>query len=448
MTAVVFAGPTIGAEEVGAYLEATVLPPAGQGDIYRAARQGAKAIGLIDGYFQGVPSVWHKEILWAMEQGIAVFGSASMGALRAAELSAFGMVGVGRIYEAYAVGAIIDDDEVAVLHSPAELGFAPLSEPMVSIRATVARAGNEGVLGADQAAALLGAAKARFYQHRVWDQILADFEGEAWCDGFKVWLKSGRVDAKRDDAREMLVRMAAYLEEGGGPGQAPPQKVERTLAWQTLTRRVEAEAQRLQAEDWQVLDELRLEPDRYEDFRARALLRQLALQDARQNGRTVKRETLTAQMAAHREALGLYSSKSLREWLDDNGLTAAAYEDWLGEAALAGSVADSLNGKLASHLLAELRRAGVYAGLKMRALSKEQYLETQEPLPGPLSDAERLQLTAWYFETLLQGDVPDKLGEYVESIGCRSRDEFFELIRREFMYHQKCKTRPAAEGRK
>ena len=52
------------------------------------------AIGVIDGYFDGVPSVWHKEILWALSQGIRVFGGASMGALRAAELDGFGMTGV------------------------------------------------------------------------------------------------------------------------------------------------------------------------------------------------------------------------------------------------------------------------------------------------------------------------------------------------------------------
>lgn len=448
MTAVVFAGPTIRADEVAAYFEATVLPPASQGDIYRVARHGAKAIGLIDGYFEGVPSVWHKEILWALEQGIAVFGSASMGALRAAELSGFGMVGVGRIYEAYASGEIIDDDEVAVLHSPSELGFAPLSEPMVSIRATVARAASEAVLDADQAAALLDAAKARFYQHRVWDQILADFQAAPWCDGFKSWLKSGRVDAKRDDAREMLVQMAAFLNEGRESGLPPPHKVERTLAWHTLVRRIEAEAHSLQAEDRRVLDELRLNPERYEEFRTRALLRHLALREVGKTGGTVERETLAAQMSAHREALGLFSSSSLRQWLEDNGLSTACYEDWLIEAALAGTVADSLNGQLTPHLLAELRQAGAYAGLKSRAASKERYLEAQPRPPGPVAEPERLQLTVWYFETLLQRDIPDRLDKYLEAIGCRSRDEFFELIRREFMYHQGCKTRPVPEGRK
>ena len=68
--------------------ELAVLPPAARGDLYRAALAGPQVIGLIDGYFDGVPAVAHKEILWALDQGIRVLGAASMGALRAAELRA------------------------------------------------------------------------------------------------------------------------------------------------------------------------------------------------------------------------------------------------------------------------------------------------------------------------------------------------------------------------
>ncbi|MGI9369169.1 MAG: TfuA-like protein, partial [Ruegeria sp.] len=174
MSAIVFAGPTIDADDVRDILDAHVLPPVKQGDVYRAVSNGPNAIGIIDGYFEGVPSVWHKEILWAMEQGVAVFGSASMGALRAAELADFGMVGVGRIYEAFKDGQIKDDDEVAVLHSPAELGFKPLSEPMVSIRATVRRAIDERVLDSKTAEQILGFAKGLHYHDRTWSAIEAE----------------------------------------------------------------------------------------------------------------------------------------------------------------------------------------------------------------------------------------------------------------------------------
>jgi hypothetical protein len=59
--------------------------------VYQATQSHPAIIGLIDGYFEVTPTVWHKEILWAMAQGIHVHGSASIGALRAAELCSFGM---------------------------------------------------------------------------------------------------------------------------------------------------------------------------------------------------------------------------------------------------------------------------------------------------------------------------------------------------------------------
>ena len=85
MNCIVFTGPTISPAEARAELDALYLPPVAQGDVYRAALRRPKAIGIIDGYFERVPAVWHKEILWAMAKGIHVLGSASMGALRAAD---------------------------------------------------------------------------------------------------------------------------------------------------------------------------------------------------------------------------------------------------------------------------------------------------------------------------------------------------------------------------
>src|SRR5215471_16759549 len=99
VTTYLFVGPTLARTELGALCEFICLPPAAQGDVYHLARSRPRAIGIIDGYFDGMPAVWHKEILWALTQGIHVFGSASMGALRAAELHEFGMRGIGRIFE-------------------------------------------------------------------------------------------------------------------------------------------------------------------------------------------------------------------------------------------------------------------------------------------------------------------------------------------------------------
>ena len=97
-------------------------------------------IRTIDGYFDRVPAVWHKEILWAMSRGIHLFGCSSMGALRAAELEAFGMVGVGEVFRMFRDGVLEDDDEVAVIHGPSDAAYVTLTEALVNIRATLASA--------------------------------------------------------------------------------------------------------------------------------------------------------------------------------------------------------------------------------------------------------------------------------------------------------------------
>jgi hypothetical protein len=218
MTVVVFTGPTLTADEASAVLHADYRPPAGQGDVYRAALQGPKVIGIIDGYFERVPSVWHKEILWSMSRGIHVFGGASMGALRAAELAAFGMEGLGSIFEAYRDGALEDDDEVAVVHGSAEFGFRAGSDAMVDIRATVARAAEAGVLSESTAAALECLAKDMFYPQRNYHAI-ARRAAETGLPGAEIstfleWLPEHRFSQKRADALAMLETIRERVERG------------------------------------------------------------------------------------------------------------------------------------------------------------------------------------------------------------------------------------------
>ena len=129
MRIAIFLGPTLPGAEAAQVLDAVYLPPARQGDVYRLVRDHhPQTIGLVDGYFHQVAAVWHREILFALSEGAHVFGAASMGALRAAELHAFGMRGVGAIFEAYRKGAYAPypapferDDEVAIEHGPAKV---------------------------------------------------------------------------------------------------------------------------------------------------------------------------------------------------------------------------------------------------------------------------------------------------------------------------------------
>src|SRR5690606_13870764 len=113
---VVFLGPTLSLAEAERTLPGAVfLQPVSQGDIILAAHAfRPRAMILVDGQFEDRPPVRHKEIMWAMAQGIVVFGAGSMGAIRAAELHPFGMLGVGLIYRWYRRWPLAPDDAVAI----------------------------------------------------------------------------------------------------------------------------------------------------------------------------------------------------------------------------------------------------------------------------------------------------------------------------------------------
>jgi hypothetical protein len=112
-------------------------PPAMAGDLLGFLDRPPSRLCLIDGLFDCCPAPWHKELLLLMAGGTKIFGAASMGALRAAELDRFGMIGVGAIYRAYRDGHLQGDDEVALIHATAGLDWVPLTVPMVEVRATL-----------------------------------------------------------------------------------------------------------------------------------------------------------------------------------------------------------------------------------------------------------------------------------------------------------------------
>ncbi len=207
---ILFAGPSL--PDAPRLCAGTVeaRPPAAHGDVLAAVRAGATAIGIVDGNFEHVAPVWHKEILYALEAGVTVFGAASMGALRAAECDAFGMIGIGGIYEDYASGRRVDDADVALLHGPAELGYPALSLALVNVEATLDRLETLGRLGGKDLERLRAAARALFYKDRTWSAIL-DRAGMAESRGelLQLFLASN-VDRKREDALALLAVLRDY----------------------------------------------------------------------------------------------------------------------------------------------------------------------------------------------------------------------------------------------
>ncbi|MGO9820929.1 MAG: TfuA-like protein [Solirubrobacteraceae bacterium] len=217
---VVFVGPSLDLASARATLDASYEPPARQGDVLRAVTCGAEAIGIIDGYFDWTLSVWHKEILWALTQGTHVYGAASMGALRAAELETFGMRGVGRIFELFRDGILEDDDEVAVAHEPGA-GYATASEAMINIRLTLREAAAARVISDRTRRRMIAVAKRLFYPDRRYEWLLELGRERALpgreLDDLEAWIASNRVDQKRADALLLLEKLNGLDPRRTGP---------------------------------------------------------------------------------------------------------------------------------------------------------------------------------------------------------------------------------------
>src|SRR5688572_12039359 len=169
-------------------------------------------IGIVDGYFFQVPSVLHKEILLMLEQGVRVFGAASLGALRAAELDAFGMKGVGEIYRMYRRGAIDADDEVAVLHAEQADGFQPLTVPLVNVRHTLRLARARKRISARTANLALAGARRLHFTERTRAAIRDAVRQDGLADDETIVLRrvldEEYVDLKRQDALALVHEIA------------------------------------------------------------------------------------------------------------------------------------------------------------------------------------------------------------------------------------------------
>lgn len=125
---------------------AVFRPPAKQGDIVSdLVNENPSRILLLEGTFRENLSVWHKELVYALQYpGVkGVYGAASMGAIRAAELDYLGMIGVGKIYEWYRDGVTEDESEVAVNFSVHKGVYRIHSVPLCDLRAAVELAGTD-----------------------------------------------------------------------------------------------------------------------------------------------------------------------------------------------------------------------------------------------------------------------------------------------------------------
>jgi hypothetical protein len=428
MSAVVFLGPTLPHEEAARVLDATYLPPARQGDVFRAVRAyRPRAIGLIDGAFLDVPAVWHRELLWAMSEGVHVLGAASMGALRAAELAPLGMRGAGRIFEAFRDGRwptddapFEDDDEVAVIHAPVEAGARPLSDALVDLRATLDGAVIAGVIDEAAARTLVATMKALHFPQRSFARL--DEEARIRLDGVTAvrlseWLARNRVSQKRLDAIVLLQELVRLI-ESDQPSFQSTFHFERALVWEKFVHTVPTP----NGDETMVLEELRLDPARYRTT-ARAVLGRLVIPDTTADP-AVALETFRAR-------LGLWRRVDLDAWIEQNVLDMAGLELLLRREAALDAAHSNAGSELETAMVEHLRLSGAFAPLMARARAKRTALGTREVRP-PTSPALCAALD-WYFGRMGEA-LPHSISAWAREHGWREEHAFAQAIWREYLF--------------
>lgn len=197
------------------------FPPAIAGDLLARVERPPARLCLIDGLFDSRPAPWHKELLLLMAHGTLVFGASSMGALRAAELHMFGMIGVGAIFRAYRDRRLDGDDEVALLHATEKLDWAPLTVPMIEVRATLAAACRARLIDPTRARRIRATVREIYFGDRDWPMIAKACLAEGLLDveTFRR-LEAMHVPLKRQDALKCLAAARSWSQPA--PSCPPP----------------------------------------------------------------------------------------------------------------------------------------------------------------------------------------------------------------------------------
>lgn len=441
----VFSGPTLAPARVEEVLpEARCLGPVQRGDVLGVLRQAPTAICILDGLFGGALPVWHKEILWAIQQGVRVYGASSMGALRAAELAPFGMIGVGRIFEAIVREELEDEDEVTVVHAGAERGYRATSDALVDMRATLEAALERGIIDAGERARLVGLARGIFYAERSYAALLAGAEQAGIAGETRQRLadflrdKNNHQSIKRDDALECLDRVRRDLALGasGAERAAPAFEFSHTDAFDALLAEesaASAASSRGQTEcvpSELLVQELQLlGPEVFEPLLRQATARALrvVVASGERGGADVSELDLLREQSVH-------ELDQLQRLLEELDLSPASYRAWMREEARVQSVEEQTHAVLQEQFAPLLRALGDYPRVAQRARRK---LQLFGPLAAPVSAEHADDIWRAYFEGALNLDVPDDLDAYAVSVGFADRSHLFTAVAREVEFRRR-----------
>jgi hypothetical protein len=442
MKVAIFLGPTLAIAEAGALLDATYLPPATQGDIYRIVRDSRpQIIGLVDGYFRDVAAVWHREILFALSEGVHVFGASSMGALRAAELHSFGMLGVGRIFEAYRDGAYFPfpppferDEEVAIEHGPADSGYLAVTDALVDIRATLLEAQRAGLLSESATAKLINIASDIHFADRTYDAILeiaarSRIEGLD-CARFAQWVTRNKVSQKARDARAMLAHIKQFSDDRVEALQ-PTFRFERALVWERFLDACDRDDDaKLSETDKAILDELRLDSAMFATLSQEARLHHAAVGPFRSDRVAASAQDERLGLDRLRARHALPRRVDLDAWMRLNAIDERTIRRLVADEATIARLPTAP----ARAILNRARAAGATAPLYARAMDKQRVLSKTPEAQRKPTPLEKAPLIAWSLENTTLAVDPDDLPACARTLGFDDEEALVNGLWRERLY--------------
>ena len=187
--AAIFCGPSISQNEARELLpNAEIFSPIKRGDLLPIIERGFNVIGIIDGTYINQPTVGATEIINALERGAAIYGAASLGAIRAVELESYGMIGIGTIYAWYKQQITYRDDEVVVPMHPDD--YTALADPLINLRYICNRALESGFISVQLADRLLKKYSEIEFQHRKYPRLFNLIRTETLSDKERCELES------------------------------------------------------------------------------------------------------------------------------------------------------------------------------------------------------------------------------------------------------------------
>src|SRR6476661_6629916 len=214
---VIFIGPTLATEKAKEILDADYKPPAKKGDLLHLIPSNVKVVGVIDGYFlQDYPPTPIEVYNLLRKKNVMVFGSSSLGALRAVELKKFGMIGIGKIFDLFLKGVIDSDDEVAVTFT----GYREYqSDALIDIRYNLFLAQKNKIIDKNTKRNILQIAKKTYFPYRTYDDILEKSKKvfslqKKQIEDFGEYISKHKVSLKEKDAITLLINIKNIIEVG------------------------------------------------------------------------------------------------------------------------------------------------------------------------------------------------------------------------------------------